>query len=100
MNGNDINAVGNGLYDVSFSQNDCFSSAYSSYLFTGCMPKCRRTFDADFKNEVLKPYPTFLNLSRDSFSQDNNLITLFWKFYHEPYQTQLNITSRLNTVRE
>lgn len=36
MNGNDINAVGNGLYDVSFSQNDCFSSAYSSYLFTGC----------------------------------------------------------------
>ena len=35
------------------------------------------------KNEVLKPYPSLLNLSRDSFTQDNNLITLFIGYYHE-----------------
>ena len=38
-----------------------------------------------FKNKVLKPYPALLNLRRDSFIQDNNLITLFTKYYHEAY---------------
>lgn len=33
------------------------------------------------KNKVLKPYHAHLNLSRDSFTQDNNLITLFTKYY-------------------
>jgi hypothetical protein len=37
------------------------------------------------KNKVLKPYHTLLNLSRDSFTQDNNLITLFTKYYHIAY---------------
>jgi len=37
----------------------------------------------DFKNEVLKPYQALLNLSRNSFTQDNNLITLFMVDYHE-----------------
>jgi len=36
-----------------------------------------------FKNKVLKPYPALLNLSRDSFTQDNNLITLFIRYCHE-----------------
>ena len=36
-----------------------------------------------FKNEVLKPYHALLNLSRDSFTQDNNLIPLFIRYYHE-----------------
>jgi len=39
----------------------------------------------DPKNKVLKPYPALLNLSRDSFTQDNNLIALFTKYYHEAY---------------
>ena len=38
-----------------------------------------------FKNKVLKPYPALLNLSRDSFTQDDNLITLFTKHYHVAY---------------
>jgi len=37
------------------------------------------------KNKVLKPYHALLNLSRDSFTQDNNLITLFTKYYHVAY---------------
>jgi len=36
-----------------------------------------------FKNKVLKPYPSRLNLSRDLFTQDNNLIALFIGYYHE-----------------
>jgi len=29
------------------------------------------------KNKVLKPYQTVFNLSRDSFTQENNVIALF-----------------------
>ena len=39
----------------------------------------------DSKNQVLKPYHALFNLSRDAFTQDNNLITLFSKYYHVFY---------------
>jgi len=38
-----------------------------------------------FKNKVLKPYHLVLNLSRDPFTQDKNLIALFTKYYHVAY---------------
>jgi hypothetical protein len=38
-----------------------------------------------FKNKVLKPCPALLNLSRNSFTQDSNLITLFTKYYQGVY---------------
>lgn len=37
------------------------------------------------QNEVLKLYHALLNLSSDSLTQDNNLITLFIKYYHIAY---------------
>jgi hypothetical protein len=39
----------------------------------------------DSKNKVLKPYHALFNLSRDSITQENNLITLFTKYYHVDY---------------
>ena len=39
----------------------------------------------DSKNKVLEPYHALFNLSRDSYTPKNNLITLFTKHYHESY---------------
>ena len=43
------------------------------------------TNKVSLKKMVLKPYHILLNLSRDSFIRDNNLITLFTKYYHVAY---------------